>query len=190
MGGSLAYQVQNQGGGGQGADAVQPAAPVAPAADEAPAPSTGGNAKKAPATQTPEAGKTYDCEEQNTSLDICKDVNPVTDPGYKLSLDKQASTSYIEMWKGESAPVTFTIDVGAASSNSYNVSGKIYVHNTGSWPADVTAVSDTIWYKAGGATWLAASSSASPPPSRRATMPSPRDGTLTLTPAPSPCPSP
>jgi hypothetical protein len=32
------------------------------------------------------------------------------------------------------------------------------VENTGDWAADVIAVSDTVWYKAGGPTWLAATS--------------------------------
>lgn len=33
------------------------------------------------------------------------------------------------------------------------------MENTGEWPADVVAVSDTVWYKAGGPSWLPATSS-------------------------------
>jgi len=91
-----------------------------------------------------------------TSLDISKDVDVVTAPGYEISLEKTASESYIEMMVGENRSITFTINVGAQLSNSYYIAGNIFVQNTGEWPADVIAVSDTIWYKAGGPEWLPA----------------------------------
>ena len=91
-----------------------------------------------------------------TSLDISKDVDVVTAPGYEISLEKTASESYIEMMVGETKGITFTINVGAQLADSYYIAGNIFVQNTGEWPADVIAVSDTIWYKAGGPNWLPA----------------------------------
>ncbi|NPV60565.1 MAG: hypothetical protein HPY75_13020 [Actinobacteria bacterium] len=94
-----------------------------------------------------------------TSLDIWKDVDVVEAPGWEISLDKSASESYIEMEVGEKREVTFTIQVEAVAGDAYHIAGNIFVQNTGDWPADVTAVSDTIWYKAGGPNWLPATSS-------------------------------
>ena len=93
-----------------------------------------------------------------TSLDISKDVDVVTAPGVEISLEKEASESYIEMMLGETKEVTFTIEVDAEISDSYYIAGNIFVQNTGDWAADVIAVSDTVWYKAGGPNWLAATS--------------------------------
>jgi len=93
-----------------------------------------------------------------TSLDISKDVDVVTAPGYGISLEKTASETYMEMMVGETKSITFTINVGAQLSNSYYIAGNIFVQNTGDWPADVIAVSDTVWYKAGGPSWLPATS--------------------------------
>ncbi|MDD3717414.1 MAG: SdrD B-like domain-containing protein [Actinomycetota bacterium] len=93
-----------------------------------------------------------------TSLDISKDVDLVTASGPEISLEKTASESYIEMKAGETKQVNFTIEVDAELSNSYNIEGNIFVQNTGEWAADVIAVSDTVWYKAGGPAWLAATS--------------------------------
>lgn len=93
-----------------------------------------------------------------TSLDISKDVDSVTAAGTEVSLEKTASQSALAMEVGETKEISFTIQVGAQSSNAYSISGDIFVENTGEWPADVTAVSDTVWYKAGGPTWLAAAS--------------------------------
>jgi hypothetical protein len=93
-----------------------------------------------------------------TSLDISKDVDVVTAPGYEISLEKKASETYIEMMTGETKQITFTINVGAQLADSYYIAGNIFVQNTGEWPADVIAVSDTVWYKAGGPTWLPATS--------------------------------
>ncbi len=75
---------------------------------------------------------------------------------YELSLLKTASTGYIEMWEGESAPLSFTIEVNATAMGSFSIAGNIFVDNTGDWPANVTDVSDTIWYKAGGPAWYPA----------------------------------
>ncbi len=93
-----------------------------------------------------------------TSLDISKDIDVVTAPGVEISLEKTASESYIEMMLGETKEVTFTIEVDAELSDSYFIAGNIFVQNTGEWAADVIAVSDTVWYKAGGPDWLAATS--------------------------------
>ncbi|RJP26792.1 MAG: hypothetical protein C4536_15220 [Actinobacteria bacterium] len=93
-----------------------------------------------------------------TSLNISKDVDVVTSPGIEISLEKTASESYLEMMVGETKDVTFTIDVGAQFAGSYYIAGNIFVQNTGDWPADVIAVSDTVWYKAGGPSWLPATS--------------------------------
>jgi len=90
---------------------------------------------------------------QVTSLDISKDIDSVTAPGTKISLEKMASESNISMEVGDSHDVTFTIKVDAESSDLYSISGNIYVQNTGEWPANVIAVSDTVWYKAGGPAW-------------------------------------
>ena len=94
-----------------------------------------------------------------TSLDISKDVDTVTAPGVEIGLEKAASRSRIEMSVGDKAEVAFTIDVSAEWSDSYYIDGDFFVAYTGEWPADVTAVSDTVWYKAGGPSWLAAASS-------------------------------
>jgi hypothetical protein len=93
-----------------------------------------------------------------TSLDISKDVDVVTAPGMEISLEKTASVEYLEMMLGDTEEVTFTIEVDAELSDSYYIAGNIFVQNTGEWPADVIAVSDTVWYKAGGPDWLAATS--------------------------------
>ncbi|MBN2026610.1 MAG: carboxypeptidase regulatory-like domain-containing protein [Actinobacteria bacterium] len=93
-----------------------------------------------------------------TSLDISKDVDVVTAPGYEISLEKTASESYMEMMVGETKSIEFTINVGAQLADSYYIAGNIFVQNTGEWPADVIAVSDTVWYKAGGPAWLPATS--------------------------------
>jgi len=90
---------------------------------------------------------------QVTSLDISKDIDSVTAPGAKISLEKTASESNISMEVGESHDVTFTIEVDVESSDLYTISGNIFVQNTGEWPANVIAVSDTVWYKAGGPAW-------------------------------------
>ncbi len=96
-----------------------------------------------------------------TSLDIWKDVDEVTAPGYRLTLEKRASETHLEMEVGETREVVFTIEVGAeeAPGDAYHIRGNIFVDNTGDWPADVTAVSDTVWYKAGGPVWIQAPSS-------------------------------
>ncbi|MEW6552685.1 MAG: SdrD B-like domain-containing protein [Actinomycetota bacterium] len=93
-----------------------------------------------------------------TSLNISKDVDVVTESAPEISLEKTASESYIEMMLGAAEQVTFTIEVDAEFSNSYYIAGNIFVQNTGDWAADVIAVSDTVWYKAGGPNWLAATS--------------------------------
>lgn len=93
-----------------------------------------------------------------TSLDIWKDVDLVQASAPEISLEKTASESYIEMMLGETKEVTFTIEVDAEAPNSYYIEGNIFVKNTGDWAADVIAVSDTIWYKAGGPAWHAATS--------------------------------
>ncbi len=98
---------------------------------------------------------------QVTSLDISKDVDQVSAPGYSATLTKTASASYLEIEQGGSAPVSFTISVNASQSNTYHISGDIFVQNTGEWPALVTAVSDTVWYKSGGPTWFPAATSVS-----------------------------
>ncbi len=107
------------------------------------------------ATKPPVEEETWEV----TSLDISKDVDVVTAPGYEISLEKTASDTHIEMMVGETKEITFTINVVAQLADSYYIAGNIFVENTGEWPADVIAVSDTIWYKAGGQTWLAAASS-------------------------------
>ncbi|MBC7231049.1 MAG: hypothetical protein H5T74_11750 [Actinobacteria bacterium] len=94
-----------------------------------------------------------------TSLDIRKGVDVVRAPGWDISLEKTASESYLAMEVGEKRDITFTINVGASAGNAYHIEGDIFVKNTGEWPADVIAVSDTVWYKAGGPDWLPASSS-------------------------------
>ena len=94
-----------------------------------------------------------------TSLDIWKDVDVVEAPGWEINLEKTSSESYIEMEMGEKRDVTFIIEVVAIAGDAYYIAGNIFVQNTGEWPADVTAVSDTIWYKAGGPNWLPATSS-------------------------------
>ena len=94
-----------------------------------------------------------------TSLDISKDIDTVTAPGTRISLEKLASESEIEMMVGDTHDINFTIKVDAETSGSYSIAGNIFVQNTGDWPADVTAVSDTVWYKAGGPNWLPAASS-------------------------------
>lgn len=66
-----------------------------------------------------------------TSLDISKDVDHVSAPGYSATLDKTASASHLEMEKGGSAPVSFTISVEASPSGAYQISGNIIVMNTG-----------------------------------------------------------
>jgi len=96
---------------------------------------------------------------QVTSLDISKDVDLVEAPGFSATLDKEASADHLAMEVGESAPVSFTITVNAAQTGAYHINGNIYVQNTGEWPALVTAVSDTVWYKAGGPSWLPAPTS-------------------------------
>jgi len=93
-----------------------------------------------------------------TSLDISKDVDKVTASDVRISLEKLASESEIEMMLGDTHDITFTINVDAEMGDSYYIEGNIFVQNTGEWPADVIAVSDTIWYKAGGPDWLAATS--------------------------------
>ncbi len=93
-----------------------------------------------------------------TSLDISKDVDKVTASDVRISLEKLASESAIEMMLGDTHDITFTINVDAEMGDSYYIEGNIFVQNTGEWPADVIAVWDTIWYKAGGPTWLAATS--------------------------------
>jgi len=92
-----------------------------------------------------------------TSLDISKDIDSVTAPGGNIRLEKTASESNISMEVGESHDVTFTIKVEAESSDLYSISGNIFVENTGEWPANVIAVSDTVWFKAGGPAWQPAS---------------------------------
>ncbi|MHB8781608.1 MAG: MSCRAMM family protein, partial [Candidatus Geothermincolia bacterium] len=94
-----------------------------------------------------------------TSLDISKDVDSVAAGGPLITLEKTASTGLINMLVGDSAPVTFTILVTAMESDSFTIAGNIFVQNTGEWPALVTDVSDTVWYKAGGPAWLPAGSS-------------------------------
>ncbi len=94
-----------------------------------------------------------------TSLDIWKDVDVVRAPGWDISLEKTASHSHLEMEVGEKRDISFTINVDASAGNAYYIAGNIFVKNTGEWPADVIAVSDTVWYKAGGPTWLPAASS-------------------------------
>lgn len=95
-----------------------------------------------------------------TSLDIWKDVDLVKAVDPQIGLKKTASEDYLEMTVGEKEEVTFTIEVTASlSPDTYYIAGNIFVQNKGDWPADVTAVSDTIWYKDGGPSWLAAPSS-------------------------------
>ncbi len=95
-----------------------------------------------------------------TSLDISKDVDAVYPTGYSVTLDKTAQPTSVAMEVGEKAQVEFTITVGIQGSpNTYYIEGNIFVENTGEWPADVTAVQDTVWYKAGGPDWLPATSS-------------------------------
>ncbi|MDY6794400.1 MAG: hypothetical protein SWK76_03825 [Actinomycetota bacterium] len=93
------------------------------------------------------------------SLDISKDVSPVYAPGSSISLEKTASESSIYMSVGESREVIFMIEVEADNSDSYYIAKNIYVENTGEWPANVTAVSDTGWFRAGGPRWYHASTS-------------------------------
>jgi protocatechuate 3,4-dioxygenase beta subunit len=106
---------------------------------------------------TPEAvggqGGSNNGGRQVTSLDISKDIDSVTAPGAKISLEKTSSESNISMEVGDSHDVSFTIAVDVESSDLYNISGNIFVENTGDWPANVIAVSDTVWYKAGGPAW-------------------------------------
>ncbi len=94
-----------------------------------------------------------------TSLDIRKDVDVVRAPGWEIGLEKTASESHLEMQVGEKSDVAFTIHVDASAGDRYYIAGNIFVENTGDWPADVIAVSDTVWYKAGGPGWLPAASS-------------------------------
>lgn len=95
-----------------------------------------------------------------TSLKISKDVDLVEAVDPEIGLEKTASEDYLEMTVGEKKEVTFTIKVTASlSPDTYYIAGNIFVQNTGEWPADVTAVSDTVWYKASGPSWLAAPSS-------------------------------
>lgn len=105
------------------------------------------------------AGGSENGGRQVTSLDISKDVDRVSAPGYVISLEKTASESEINMEVGSDHPVSFTIRVGASQSGAYGISGNIFVENTGEWPANVIAVSDTVWYKAGGPAWLPAATS-------------------------------
>ncbi len=60
------------------------------------------------------------------------------------------------MWEGENARVAFTIDVDAVYSNFYNISGNVYITNTGGFPACVTGVKDTVRYKTSSSGWLSA----------------------------------
>ncbi|MEJ5186798.1 MAG: hypothetical protein WHT46_06930 [Candidatus Geothermincolales bacterium] len=94
-----------------------------------------------------------------TSLDIWKDVDAVYPAGYSITLDKTAQPTSLVMEPGETEQVTFTINVGIISTNTFRIEGNIFVKNTGDWPADVTAVQDTVWYKADGPSWLPATSS-------------------------------
>ncbi|MBC7253606.1 MAG: hypothetical protein H5T72_06540 [Actinobacteria bacterium] len=96
-----------------------------------------------------------------TSLDIWKGVDVVRAPGWSIDLEKTASVQEMEMTVGETREVTFTITVEATPGDAYYVAGNIFVENTGEWPADVIGVSDTVWYKAGGSSWLPATSSIS-----------------------------
>ncbi len=97
-----------------------------------------------------------------TSLDIWKDVDAVYPVGYEISLDKSAEPPHLEMEVGDEEEATFTITVGIdGNPNTFHIEGDIFVKNTGDWPADVTSVSDTVWYKAGDPDWLPATSSIS-----------------------------
>ncbi len=89
-----------------------------------------------------------------TSLDISKDVDLVEAADPEIGLEKTASDGYLEMAVGEKKEVTFTIEVTAAQGDAYYIEGNIFVQNTGDWPADVVAVSDTVWYKYGGPDWI------------------------------------
>ncbi len=86
-------------------------------------------------------------------------MDSVSAPGYVITLEKTASESELTMAVGEDRAISFTIQVGAVQSGTYSISGNIFVENTGEWPANVTAVSDTVWYKAGGPAWLPAATS-------------------------------
>gem|GEM_PF-1564657 len=99
------------------------------------------------------------CPPPVTSLEVDKSVASVSAPGCEIGLEKTGEPSYVEMWEGESAQVTFNVSVSVTTGSSYSISGEIYVNNTGEHPADVTAVSDTVWYKAGGPSWMPAASS-------------------------------
>ncbi|MBC7246197.1 MAG: hypothetical protein H5T73_00245 [Actinobacteria bacterium] len=95
-----------------------------------------------------------------TSLDVWKDVDLVEAVDPEIGLEKTASEDYLEMTVGEKKEITFTIEVTAGlSPDTYHITGNIFVQNKGDWPADVTAVSDTVEYKAGGPSWIAAPSS-------------------------------
>ncbi len=99
-----------------------------------------------------------DLNKEVTSLSISKDIDSVSGGAPEISLSKVASESLINMLVGESHDVTFTINIAVLDGNSFSISGNIFVENTGDWPALVTDVSDTVWYKAGGPNWLAAAS--------------------------------
>ncbi|MHB8780083.1 MAG: DUF7507 domain-containing protein [Candidatus Geothermincolia bacterium] len=107
------------------------------------------------------APQVNDLNKEVTSLDISKDVDSVTAGAPVVTLEKTASESSIEMEVGETHQVQFTVQVGASASNgAYSISGDIFVDNDPDWPALVTGVSDTVWYKtlASGGTWLPATS--------------------------------
>ena len=102
------------------------------------------------------SGSSFGCPPPVTSLTVNKSVTSVSAPGYAIGLEKTGSPSFIEMWEGESAQVTFDVMISVSCGSDYSISGNIYVNNTGDYAADVTAVSDTVWYKAGGPAWLPA----------------------------------
>lgn len=122
-----------------------------------------GEAEQAPAADLTAAALSIESSPdpwEVTSLEIWKDVDLVEAVGPEIGLEKTASEDYLEMTVGEKKEVTFTIEVTASQgTDTYHISGNVFVQNTGDWPADVTAVSDTVWYKAGGPSWLAAPSS-------------------------------